>query len=158
MVLGCVLHGPALSSVCPGLCILRYIFLLSLLWDDPLQLSHLGTAPTQKRSMVMAWVILFIAGLLEVAWALLLKQSAGFSKPLPTIGFVVSLAASMLLLSYSLRTLPVGTAYAVWTGIGAAGTAIIGILWLGESRDVLKLISLVMLVGGIIGMRLTSSH
>lgn len=106
----------------------------------------------------MAWVILFIAGLLEVAWALLLKQSAGFSKPLPTIGFVVSLAASMLLLSYSLRTLPVGTAYAVWTGIGAAGTAIIGILWLGESRDVLKLISLVMLVGGIIGMRLTSSH
>ena len=106
----------------------------------------------------MAWVILFIAGLLEVVWALLLKQSDGFSKPMPTIGFVVSLAASMLLLSYALRTLPVGTAYAVWTGIGAAGTAIIGILWLGESRDVLKLISLVMLVGGIIGMRLTSSH
>lgn len=106
----------------------------------------------------MAWVILFIAGLLEVVWALLLKQSAGFSRPLPTIGFVVSLVASMLLLSYSLRTLPVGTAYAVWTGIGAAGTAIVGILWLGESRDVLKLVSLVMLVGGIIGMRLTSSH
>jgi quaternary ammonium compound-resistance protein SugE len=106
----------------------------------------------------MAWVILFIAGLLEVAWALLLKQSEGFTKPGPTIGFVVSLALSMYLLSYSLKFLPVGTAYAVWTGIGAAGTAIIGILWLGESRDILKLISLVMLIGGILGMRLTSGH
>ncbi|MCC6454346.1 MAG: multidrug efflux SMR transporter [Caldilineaceae bacterium] len=106
----------------------------------------------------MAWVILFIAGLLEVAWALLLKQSEGFTRPGPTIGFLVSLTLSMYLLSYSLRFLPVGTAYAVWTGIGAAGTAIIGILWLGESRDILKLISLVMLIGGILGMRLTSGH
>jgi quaternary ammonium compound-resistance protein SugE len=106
----------------------------------------------------LAWVILFIAGLLEVAWALLLKQSEGFTRPWPTIGFVVSLTLSMYLLSYALKFLPVGTAYAVWTGIGAAGTAIIGILWLGESRDILKLISLVMLIGGILGMRLTSGH
>lgn len=106
----------------------------------------------------MAWVILFIAGLLEVAWALLLKQSEGFTRPVYTIGFVVTLALSMLLLSYSLRTLPVGTAYAVWTGIGAAGTAIIGMMWLGESRDVVKLISLVLLLSGIIGLRLTSSQ
>jgi quaternary ammonium compound-resistance protein SugE len=106
----------------------------------------------------MAWVILFIAGLLEVAWALLLKQSEGFTRPLPTIGFLVSLTLSMGLLSYALRTLPVGTAYAVWTGIGAAGTAIIGILWLGESRDVIKLISLVLLLCGIAGLRLTSSQ
>lgn len=106
----------------------------------------------------MAWGILFVAGLLEMVWALLLKQSEGFTRPGPTIGFVVSLFLSMFLLAQSLKTLPVGTAYAVWTGIGAAGTAIVGMIWLGESRDVLKLLSLVMLVAGIIGLRVTSSH
>jgi quaternary ammonium compound-resistance protein SugE len=106
----------------------------------------------------MAWGILFVAGLLEMVWALLLKQSEGFTRPWPTIGFVVSLFLSMLLLAQSLKTLPVGTAYAVWTGIGAAGTAIVGMVWLGESRDVLKLVSLVMLLAGVIGLRVTSSH
>ncbi|HYF61440.1 MAG TPA: multidrug efflux SMR transporter [Herpetosiphonaceae bacterium] len=106
----------------------------------------------------MAWVILFIAGLLEMAWAVLLKQSEGLTRPLPTIGFLASLAMSMGLLAYSLKTLPVGSAYAVWTGIGAAGTAIVGMVWLGEPRDTLKLVSLVMLIAGIIGLRITSSH
>lgn len=106
----------------------------------------------------MAWVILLFAGLLEVAWAVLLKQSEGFTRPGVTVGFVATLVLSMVLLAQALKTLPVGTAYAVWTGIGAAGTAIIGMLWLGESRDVLKLVSLVMLVAGIIGLRVTSSH
>lgn len=106
----------------------------------------------------MPWVILTIAGLLEVVWALMLKQSEGFSKPVPTVIFIVSLILSMVLLSIALRSLPVGTAYAVWTGIGAAGTAIVGMLILGESRDVLKLVSLVMLIAGIIGLRLSSSQ
>ncbi len=106
----------------------------------------------------MAWVILFVAGLLEVAWALLLKHSEGFTRPPQTIGFIVALLLSMFLLSQALKTLPVGTAYAVWTGIGAAGTAIIGMIWLGEPRDVLKLVSLVMLVGGIIGLRFSGCH
>jgi quaternary ammonium compound-resistance protein SugE len=106
----------------------------------------------------MAWGILFIAGLFEMAWALLLKQSEGFTRPGPTIGFAITLFLSMFLLSQALKTLPVGTAYAVWTGIGAAGTAIVGMLWLGESREVLKLVSLIMLVAGIIGLRVTSSH
>ena len=106
----------------------------------------------------MAWAILFIAGLLEMVWALLLKQSGGFTRPGPTIGFVISLFLSMFLLAQALKTLPVGSAYAVWTGIGAAGTAMVGMLWLGESRDILKLVSLVMLVAGIIGLRITSSH
>jgi quaternary ammonium compound-resistance protein SugE len=106
----------------------------------------------------MAWGILFFAGLLEVAWALLLKQSEGFTRPPQTIGFIVALFLSMFLLAQALKTLPVGTAYAVWTGIGAAGTAIIGMIWLGESREVLKLVSLVMLIVGIIGLRVTSSH
>ncbi|MCC6169337.1 MAG: quaternary ammonium compound efflux SMR transporter SugE [Caldilineaceae bacterium] len=106
----------------------------------------------------MNWIILFIAGLFEMAWALFLKQSDGLSRPLPTVAFLVTLAISMALLAYALKTLPVGTAYAIWTGIGAAGTAIVGILWLGESRDLLKLVSLALLIGGIIGLRLTSSH
>ena len=72
----------------------------------------------------MAWLTLFVAGLLEMVWAILLKQSAGLTRPLPTIGFFVSLLLSMVLLAQALKTLPVGTAYAVWTGIGAAGTAI----------------------------------
>lgn len=105
----------------------------------------------------MPWVILFVAGLLEVVWALMLKQSEGFSKPVPTVIFFISLVLSMFLLSQALKSLPVGTAYAVWTGIGAAGTAVLGMLLFGESRDVLKLLSLVMLVAGIIGLRLTSS-
>ncbi len=106
----------------------------------------------------MAWVILVIAGLFEMVWALLLKQSEGFTKPIPTIGFVIGLAISMFLLAQALKTLPVGTAYAVWTGIGAAGTAIVGMIWLGEPRDALKLVSLVLLIAGIIGLRLTSSQ
>jgi quaternary ammonium compound-resistance protein SugE len=106
----------------------------------------------------MAWVVLFIAGLLEVVWAVLLKQSESFTKPAPTIGFLVALCFSMFLLSQALKSLPVGTAYAVWTGIGAAGTAIVGMIWLGEPRDVLKIVSLVMLIGGILGLRLTSAH
>lgn len=105
----------------------------------------------------MAWIILGIAGLLEMVWALLLKQSQGLTRPGPTIGFVLSLALSMGLLAYSLKTLPVGTAYAVWTGIGAAGTAIVGIIWLGEPRSALKLVSLALLLAGIIGLRLSAA-
>ena len=106
----------------------------------------------------MAWVILVIAGLLETVWALFLKQSAGFTRPVPTIGFVISLALSMTLLAQALKTLPVGSAYAVWVGIGAAGTAIVGMIWLGEPRDTLKLISLAMLIAGVIGLRITGGH
>jgi quaternary ammonium compound-resistance protein SugE len=105
----------------------------------------------------MAWATLVVAGLLEMVWALLLKQSAGLTKAGPTIGFFVSLLLSMALLGQSLKTLPVGTAYAVWTGIGAAGTAIVGMIFLGESRDALKLVSLVLLLAGIIGLRVAST-
>lgn len=105
----------------------------------------------------MAWVILFVAGLLEVVWALLLKQSEGFTKAGPTIGFLITLFLSMFLLSQALKSIPVGTAYAVWTGIGAVGTAILGIVWLGESRDMIKLLSLAMIIFGIIGLRFANS-
>ena len=106
----------------------------------------------------MPWVTLFIAGLFEVVWALMLKQSEGFTRPWPTAGFLIGLFLSMFLLAQALKSLPVGTAYAVWTGVGALGTAVLGILWLGESRDMLKLLSLLMLVSGIIGLRITGSN
>lgn len=106
----------------------------------------------------MAWIILGFAGLLEMVWALLLKQSQGLTRPGPTVGFVVSLLMSMGLLAQALKSLPVGTAYAIWTGIGAAGTAIVGMLWLGEPRGALKLVSLAMLIAGIIGLRLSATN
>jgi quaternary ammonium compound-resistance protein SugE len=106
----------------------------------------------------MAWIMLVIAGFFEIGFALSLKASNGFTRPLPTLLFAITGATSFFLLTQALRTLPVGVAYAVWTGIGAAGTAIIGMLVLGESRDLPKLIALAALIGGIIGLRLTGGE
>lgn len=106
----------------------------------------------------MAWLILIVAGLLETAWALLLKQSHGFTRTAPTVGFVFCLALSMGLLAQALKTLPVGAAYAVWVGIGAAGTAILGMAWLGEPRGAVKLFALAMLLAGIIGLRMSDGE
>lgn len=102
----------------------------------------------------MAWLSLVLAGLLETAFAISLKYSQGFTRLWPSLGFMVAGGLSFYLLSQALRTLPVGTAYAVWTGIGAAGTAIVGMVVLGESRDVLRLLSLLLIVAGVIGLRL----
>ncbi|GAB1422509.1 quaternary ammonium compound efflux SMR transporter SugE [Anaerolineales bacterium] len=106
----------------------------------------------------MPWIILVVAGLFEVLWALMLKQSEGFTKPGPTIAFLLALFLSMFLLAQALKSLPVGTAYTVWTGIGAVGTAIFGMIWLGESRDVFKILSLLLIIIGIIGLRLTATQ
>ena len=105
----------------------------------------------------MAWALVIIAGLFETGFALSLKASDGFSRPLPTVLFVVFAAASFTLLSLALRTLPVGSAYAVWTGIGAVGTTVAGMLFLGESTEVLKLVSIVLIVAGVVGLQLTST-
>jgi quaternary ammonium compound-resistance protein SugE len=104
----------------------------------------------------MAWVVLFIAGLLEIAWAVGLKYTQGFTRFWPSVGTIAAMAASFVLLSKALKTIPVGTGYAVWTGIGAVGTAIIGITILGEPRDAGRLISLLLIVSGIIGLKLVS--
>ena len=101
----------------------------------------------------MSWVLLFFAGLLEVAWALGLKQSAGFTKLWPSVFTVVTMAASMALLGLALRHLPLGTAYAVWTGIGIVGTAIVGMLVQGEPAGALRLVSIALIVAGIIGLK-----
>lgn len=101
----------------------------------------------------MAWVVLVVAGVFETVMALSLKESHGFSRLWPSVGFAVFGTISFLLLSYALRTLPVGTAYAVWTGIGAAGTAILGMLLLNEPKDVVRLVSIGLIIAGVVGLR-----
>ena len=104
----------------------------------------------------MAWTLLIIAGLLEVAMATALKQSKGFSVFWPSIIFVICAAGSFSLLAIALKSLPVGTAYAVWTGIGAAGTAIVGMLFLGDTTETIKLISIGLIIAGVVGLQLSS--
>ncbi|RXZ44143.1 quaternary ammonium compound efflux SMR transporter SugE [Crenobacter cavernae] len=105
----------------------------------------------------MAWISLIIAGLLEVAWAIGLKQSEGFSKPVPSAFTLVTMAASFYLLASAMRSLPAGTAYAVWTGIGAVGTVLIGIFWLNEPVNAGRVLSLTLLVAGLIGLKVSSA-
>jgi len=101
----------------------------------------------------MSWFILFIAGLFEVAWAIGLKYSDGFSKPLASIFTISSMITSMTLLSYSVKTLPVGTAYVVWTGIGAVGTAILGMFLFNESREFMRIFFIFLIIAGIVGLK-----
>lgn len=102
----------------------------------------------------MAWAMLLLAGLFEVAWAIGLKYTRGFTRPGPSAWVVVAMAASIWLLAQATRHLPIGTAYAVWTGIGALGTALLGMVLFGESRDWPRLVSLGLIVAGIVGLRL----
>ena len=101
----------------------------------------------------MAWLILFVAGLFETAWAIGMKYSQGFTKFWPSVFTFASILISMGLLAYSLKELPVGTAYAVWTGIGAVGTAILGIILFGESKEFVRLIFIFLIIIGITGLR-----
>lgn len=100
------------------------------------------------------WVL--CAGLLEVAWAVGLKLSDGFRRPMITVWTVLGMLASFAFLSQGMRSLPAGTAYAVWTGIGAAGTALVGMLWLGEPATAARMACLVLIVAGIVGLKLLS--
>jgi len=104
----------------------------------------------------MAWVILFLAGLLEVGWAVGLKYTAGLTRPWPTVGTALALAGSMGLLAVALRTLPLGTAYAVWTGIGTVGTAVLGIVLFREPATAMRLACIALIVAGIVGLKLAT--
>ena len=104
----------------------------------------------------MSWIILFIAGLLEVVWAIGLKYTHGFTRLTPSVITVTAMIVSIVLLSWAMRSLPVGTAYAVWTGIGAVGAAITGILRLGESASLARIASLALIVAGIVGLKLST--
>jgi len=102
----------------------------------------------------MIWIILIIAGLFEIAWAIGIKYSEGFTKPIPSILTLICMIISFGLLSYSVKHIPIGTAYAVWTGIGAVGTAILGIFLFQESKEFLRMFFIFLIIVGIIGLRL----
>ena len=104
----------------------------------------------------MNWFILIIAGLFEIAWAIGLKYTEGFTRLWPTVGTVLAMGISVGLLGIAMKSLPVGTAYAVWVGVGAVGTAILGIVLFGESANAGRLISLALILAGIIGLKLAT--
>ena len=105
----------------------------------------------------MAWAVLFLAGLFEIAWVIGLKYTAGFTRLWPTVVTAVALVASIGLLGIALRTLPLGTAYAVWTGIGSVGTALLGIVLFREPATALRLLCIALIVAGIVGLKVASS-
>lgn len=106
----------------------------------------------------MAWIYLVVAGLLEVCWAIGLKYTEGWTRLYPSLLTAATMIASFYFLSLALKTLPIGTAYAVWTGIGTVGAAVLGILIFGESREAGKIVCVLLIVIGIAGLKLTSTH
>ena len=104
----------------------------------------------------MAWLSLFVAGLLEVVWAFSMKQSAGFTRLVPSVVTAVAMVASFALLAFSMRQLPLGTAYTIWTGIGAVGAFVVGIAFLGEAITPARLLAATLIVGGIVLMKASS--
>jgi quaternary ammonium compound-resistance protein SugE len=106
----------------------------------------------------MAWILLIAAGLFETGFAVMLGASDGFTKPVPTVLFAVCALASFGLLTLALRDLPVGTAYAVWTGLGAAGTAIVGMVALDEPADATRIVAIALIVTGAVGLQAVESH
>ena len=106
----------------------------------------------------MQWIILFIAGLFEVAWAIGLKYTEGFSKLWPSVFTIVCMIISMGLLAYAVKYLPIGTAYAIWTGIGAVGTAVLGIILFNESKELIRIFFIFLIVVGIVGLNIYSGQ
>lgn len=104
----------------------------------------------------MNWVLLILAGIFEIGWAIGLKYTEGFTRFWPSVGTVLAMVVSMGLLSFAMKSLPAGTAYAVWVGVGAVGTAILGIMLLGEAANAGRLLSLGLIVAGIVGLKLTT--
>ncbi|WBI97759.1 Spermidine export protein MdtI [Pseudomonas aeruginosa] len=111
--------------------------------------------PPLFPEVTMSWIILFFAGLFEVGWAVGLKYTEGFSKPIPTVLTALAMLVSLGLLGLAMKHLPLGTAYAVWTGVGAVGTVIAGIVLFGESMALLRLASVALIVCGLVGLKLS---
>lgn len=105
----------------------------------------------------MAWLFLMVAGVFECGWAIGLKYTDGFTKPIPVLFTILSLVISLWTLSLSMKTIPVGTAYAVWTGIGAVGVSVLGMVFLGESRDLARIACLTIIIVGVVGLNLVTT-
>jgi quaternary ammonium compound-resistance protein SugE len=108
------------------------------------------------RKSLMAWAWLGVAGVLEIVWAYALKQSAGFSKPVETVVAVIAMIVSFVVLSLAMKSLPLGTAYTIWTGIGAVGAFLLGVMVLGEAATPMRVASAVLILAGIVGLKLSS--
>ena len=106
----------------------------------------------------MAWIVLFIAGILEIGWAVGLKYTEGFTRLWPTVATVSAMAVSLALLGIAVRTLPLGTAYAIWTGIGTVGTVFVGMWFFGEPAAFIRLFCVLLIVAGIIGLKIVTPH
>src|SRR3954467_4472538 len=118
--------------------------------------SSRGDGPALSGGLVMAWAVLFAAGLMEIGWAIGLKYTEGFTRLVPSVLTLAAMTASILLLGLALKSLPIGTAYAVWTGIGAVGTATLGIYLFGEPATAFRLASIGLIVAGIVGLKLVT--
>jgi quaternary ammonium compound-resistance protein SugE len=119
--------------------------------------SIVRDGPALRRRAGMAWLFLAVAGVLEVVWAFSMKQSSGFTRLWPTVITVATMIASFALLSISMKTLPLGTAYTVWTGIGAVGAFVVGVLVLGEEVSVARTLAAMLIVSGLILMKVSAS-
>lgn len=104
----------------------------------------------------MAWIMLFVAGVFEVVWAYAMKQSAGFTRLVPSVVTLVTMVASFLLLSSAMRTIPLGTAYTIWTGIGAVGAFVVGVAFLGEQLSPMRIVAAVLIVAGLVLMKMSA--
>lgn len=124
--------------------------------DDLISKYCDGDDPGTWQVYVMTWSILILAGLFEIGWAIGLKYTEGFTRFWPTVGTLVAIGLSLGMLGIAMKTLPIGTAYAVWVGVGAVGTAIFGIVLFGESASAGRLISLGLIIAGVIGLKLAT--
>lgn len=138
--------------------LIRFRHSTQLREDDLATLSsaYQGTTPLSRSEVIMSWIILFFAGLFEVGWAVGLKYTDGFSKPLPTALTIAAMAVSLGLLGLAMKELPLGTAYAIWTGVGAVGTVIAGIILFGESMALFRLASVALIICGLIGLKIST--
>ena len=116
-----------------------------------------GNLSHKPRLHIMAWIYLTVAGLFEIGWAVGLKYTEGFTKFWPSVATIAAMIASFGLLAAALKTIPVGTGYAVWTGIGAAGTALLGMVLFDESRDVIRMLCILLIIGGVLGLKFAST-